>query len=90
MRDVFYTLLSVIGLADKSLHPGQDLTSTELNTAATDIYYAEAEKPYADYNWAPLRTVIKGKWKYIRAPSPELYNLENDWEENRRGAPQGA
>lgn len=40
--------------------------------------YAEAETPFIMNRWAPLRTVISGRWKYIHTTKPELYDLEAD------------
>ena len=28
--------------------------------------------------WAPLRSMRAGRWKYIDAPEPELYDLSTD------------
>lgn len=40
--------------------------------------YAEAESPFVLNRWAPLRTVISGRWKYIHTTKPELFDLEQD------------
>jgi choline-sulfatase len=40
--------------------------------------YAESFAPLLDFGWSPLRTVRYGRWKYIAAPKPELYDLQND------------
>src|SRR5204863_4333381 len=34
-----------------------------------------------EFGWAPLRAVRAGPWKYIAAPRPELYNVQDDTDE---------
>lgn len=38
----------------------------------------ESEYPLRAYGWAPLYGLIHERWKYIRAPSEELYDLVDD------------
>jgi choline-sulfatase len=33
---------------------------------------------YLNYGWSPICSLRGPRWKYIRAPEPELYNLSND------------
>jgi tetratricopeptide (TPR) repeat protein len=40
--------------------------------------YAEALLPLLHYGWSDLRVLRDGRWKYIQAPRPELYDLERD------------
>jgi arylsulfatase A-like enzyme len=40
--------------------------------------YAESFAPLLDFGWSPLRSVRDKRWKYIAAPKPELYDLQND------------
>jgi arylsulfatase A-like enzyme/Flp pilus assembly protein TadD len=40
--------------------------------------YAETYFPQFFMQWAPLRAVEAGRWKYIDAPEPELYDLSAD------------
>jgi choline-sulfatase len=44
--------------------------------------YAGSVHAHDAFGWAPLRSVQVGSWKYIHAPKPELYNLQNDPHEN--------
>jgi choline-sulfatase len=46
-------------------------------------FYAETFAPLLDFGWAPLRTMRAGGWKYIAAPTPELYDLTADPGETR-------
>jgi choline-sulfatase len=40
--------------------------------------YAESFAPLLDFGWSPLRSMRSGRWKFVAAPSPELYDLETD------------
>ena len=40
--------------------------------------YAEAVYPRYHFGWSDLRTLRAGRFKYIEAPRPELYDLEKD------------
>ncbi|MGH9315325.1 MAG: sulfatase, partial [Vicinamibacterales bacterium] len=40
--------------------------------------YAESLTPLLHYGWSDLRTIRDGRWKYILAPRPELYDLLRD------------
>ncbi|OGF59951.1 MAG: hypothetical protein A2Y62_07875 [Candidatus Fischerbacteria bacterium RBG_13_37_8] len=46
-----------------------------------DIIYAETFQPFLDYHWAPLFTIIHKRKKFIDAPNPEFYDLNNDFNE---------
>ena len=52
--------------------------------------YLESEFGFLTFNWAPLRGLRKGDWKYIRAPVPELFNLRDDPNELDNLAPGDA
>ena len=45
--------------------------------------FAESLVPLVHYGWSDLRALRLGSWKYILAPRPELYDLENDPGERR-------
>ena len=40
--------------------------------------YAEAVYPRYHFGWSDLRALRAGRYKYIEAPRPELYDLEQD------------
>jgi choline-sulfatase len=42
------------------------------------VAYAESLVPLLHFGWSDLRSIRRGKWKYIQAPRPELYDLETD------------
>lgn len=47
-------------------------------TATAGGIYMESDFGFLTFNWAPLRSLRQGDWKYIRAPTPELYRLTTD------------
>src|SRR5271169_4089268 len=44
----------------------------------TTYAYAETLFPKLNMGWAELRAMRTARWKYIRAPRPELYDLAQD------------
>ncbi|MGA1825432.1 MAG: tetratricopeptide repeat protein [bacterium] len=44
--------------------------------------YCESLYPKFTHNWSPLFGFRENNWKYIEAPSPELYNIKDDPKEN--------
>jgi arylsulfatase A-like enzyme/Flp pilus assembly protein TadD len=55
---------------------------------ANRALYAESFAPLLDFGWSPLRTIRSGGWKFVAAPTPELYDLTNDPGETRNVAAQ--
>ena len=47
------------------------------------VLYAESFAPLLDFGWSPLRTVRSGGWKFVAAPTLELYDLTRDPGETR-------
>ena len=45
------------------------------------LLYAESFAPLLDFGWSPLRSVREGRWKYVDAPRPELFDVAADPEE---------
>jgi len=43
-----------------------------------DPAFAESLLPLTHFGWSDLRVVRDGRWKYILAPRPELYDLDRD------------
>jgi arylsulfatase A-like enzyme/Flp pilus assembly protein TadD len=52
-------------------------------TMADEPVYAESLLPLLHYGWSDLRVLRDGRWKYIQAPRPELYDLAQDPGETR-------
>lgn len=73
LRDVAATLVAAFG-GDLS-----DLAATSLDLPATEEHaYVETKHTELMRGWAPLHGMRTTRWKYVRAPRPELYDLARD------------
>jgi tetratricopeptide (TPR) repeat protein len=71
------TLLDAAGVP--SSLPGRSLLPLARGTAeAAEPLYAETLAPRLDFGWSELRSWRDGRYKYIRAPRAELYDLDAD------------
>ena len=57
--------------------PGHDLFAPGGAAAGTPLY-AETLAPRLDFGWSDLRAWRDGRYKFIRAPRPELYDVAAD------------
>ena len=79
-EDVMPTLLDLIGrsvpgdIQGRTLVPLMTGAAGDLNLDA----YSESLYPRNHYGWSELRALRAGRFKYIAAPKPELYDLERD------------
>lgn len=85
LSDLAPTLLDLLGLDPlgetdgRSLLEGRDGGGPASPQEAGDrIVYLETLNTYLDNGWAPLYAARSHGAKYIRAPRPELYDLEED------------
>ena len=77
--DFLPTLLEVMGGRAPGYVQGLSLVPAfSGKSVATDISYAETLYPKMNMNWSELRAIRTNRWKYIRAPRPELYDLTSD------------
>jgi len=83
--DLFPTILDMAGVAE-----GIPRTSGRSLRAALagapleeEPAFAESLVPLVHFGWSDLRAVRDGRWKYILAPRPELYDLDRDPGEQR-------
>jgi choline-sulfatase len=85
--DILPTALDLLGvaptpgakLAGRSLAPGLRGGSTLAELPA----YAESLIPLLHFGWSDLRVLREGRFKYIAAPRPELFDLRQDPRETR-------
>jgi len=83
--DVTPTVIDLLGLPapdhveGRSVVPLMTGAARELDLAA----YAEAVYPRYHFGWSDLRSLTSGRYKFIEAPRPELYDLEQDPRETR-------
>jgi arylsulfatase A-like enzyme/predicted Zn-dependent protease len=77
--DILPTILDLMGWSGPADLDGWSLAPA-LTAAPFDRepVYAESEYPRAAFGWAPLAFLVDGDWKYIAAPSPELYDRSAD------------
>lgn len=85
--DLFPTILDLAGvplpapvraIAGRSLAASLRGVPTRLDEAPA---FAESLTPRIHYGWGDLRSVREGRWKFILAPRPELYDLARDPDE---------
>ena len=83
--DVAPTLLELAGVPGL---PGEIDGASLLGLAqgraeAPRVAYVESLATRLDFGWSPLVGLRSARWKYVRAPQPELYDLASDPGETR-------
>jgi arylsulfatase A-like enzyme/cytochrome c-type biogenesis protein CcmH/NrfG len=85
--DVAPTLLSMLSLPLPPTFQGESLVplmKASPKTASTDLpAYAETDYPHRAFGWSALRSLRSGKYLYVRAPRPELYDESEDNSDQR-------
>jgi choline-sulfatase len=71
--DVAPTILDVLHLAAPPSFDGTSLLGNSAHATYGESVYARDT-----FHWAALRSLRQGRWKYISAPHPELFDLEKD------------
>ncbi len=86
--DVAPTLLELLRLpASKDAEGTSFAAELRGETAARSPLWIESEYPLRSFGWAPLYGVVSGAWKYVQAPTEELFDLGQDpREETNRSA----
>ncbi len=79
LADLAPTIAHITGAALPGVD-GRDLVPLLEGAAGDSERAAYAESYYLNVllGWSPLRAVRTNRWKYIEAPQPELYDLQND------------
>jgi choline-sulfatase len=79
LLDVAPTILELAGIPVPSQMQGQSLLRTARASGdAGEPVYARTDFPHEAFGWSPLESWRTGKYLYIRAPKPELYDLSTD------------
>lgn len=77
--DVMPTILDCLSIPKLAAVTGRSikaaLTGNEIDSRPI---YAETDVPYLYSRWAPLRTIVNERWKYIKTTRVELYDLQSD------------
>jgi arylsulfatase A-like enzyme/Flp pilus assembly protein TadD len=78
--DLMPTVLDLVGLAPQAGIDGRSLARLVLHPGAEwhEVAYAETYFPRFHFGWQHLRAMRDGRWKYIEAPRPELYDVRQD------------
>jgi len=87
--DLVPTLHGLLGTAAPPAVAGRSLVPALRGGTAPpeQTAYAESLTPLLHYGWSDLRTLRDGRFKYILAPRPELYDLRDDPHELRNLEP---
>ncbi len=90
--DLMPTLLDLVGVQIPGAVQGQSLL--ELATGQVDdlnlLAYSESYYPRNHYGWSELKSLRDGKFHYIAAPRPELFDLAKDPLQQNNLAPKRA
>ncbi len=81
--DIAPTLLEIAAIPVPSQMPGQSLlriakSRSSGGSGADQPVYSRSDLPQRGFGWSPLESWRAGKYLYIRAPKPELYDLTAD------------
>ena len=87
--DFLSTLLEVMGgRAPENVQGVSLVPAFAGSSVASESSYAETLYPKMNMNWSELRAIRTNRWKYVRAPRPELYDLAADPHETKNVLPQ--
>lgn len=87
--DLAPTLLDLAGQPPLAGAQGQSLVAlVQRGSPGPSSAYGETYFPLLYMNWAPLRSIQDDRWKFIDAPTPELYDLSRDEHEQTNLAAQ--
>ncbi len=76
--DIAPTMLEIAACAVPSQMQGQSLLRIARGEAGEQAVYSRSDLPQRGFGWSPLESWRAGKYLYIRAPKPELYDLVAD------------
>jgi arylsulfatase A-like enzyme/Tfp pilus assembly protein PilF len=83
--DVMPTVLDLLGMPSPSGAAGRSLvgpmTGAGSASSAAQEAYSESLYPLNQFGWSDLKALRAGRYKYIEAPRPELYDLQSDPQE---------
>lgn len=77
--DIFPTVLDLVGIDAGGGVDGRSLVPLMAGgSLPPEVGYFESLYPYFAYRWSQLKGVRLSKWKYILAPTEELYDVSVD------------
>jgi arylsulfatase A-like enzyme/Tfp pilus assembly protein PilF len=78
LTDVAPTLLELTDLAVPESYDGASLVPFLVGEGSSRTAYTETFFPRFHFGWQELHALRTDRFKYIMAPQPELYDLQND------------
>ena len=81
--DLAATLLDLAGLPQDGMDGISQRSAIETGQASSRSAYSETFFPRYHFGWSELLSVTEERYRYIRAPRPELYDLREDPGEKR-------
>jgi choline-sulfatase len=77
--DIAPTLLEIAAIPIPPEMQGQSLLHiAKAGSSSNQPVYSRSDLPQSGFGWSPLESWRAGKYLYIRAPKPELYDLAAD------------
>jgi len=76
--DVMPTVLELLGVGKPPATQGVSLLPLARGVRLDLVAHSESWYPRYHYGWSELRSVQDGRFKFIEAPRPELYDLQDD------------
>ena len=85
--DIMPTILELMGWrAPAGVSGASFIAELDGSSVSGGASYGETDYPYDSFGWSKLRCLVEGRWKYIRAPVVELYDLSADPHETQNQA----
>ncbi len=84
--DIFPTVLKLCNISTGCTFDGKDLSDEIFGTASTEdsrSIYFESYLAYENFGWNKLQGIITDNYKFIKTTRNELYNIEQDWREEK-------
>jgi arylsulfatase A-like enzyme/Tfp pilus assembly protein PilF len=88
--DVMPTALRLLGIEPPKAVQGVSLLPLARGEKMALVAHSESWYPRYHYGWSELASVQDGRFKFIRAPRPELFDLPSDPSETKNRAGQDA
>ena len=85
--DVPATLLGLAGVSATGLDGESVLAALSGDRLREHTVYAETQYPRLHFGWSDLASAVDGRYHYIQAPRPELFDVSADSAERRNLAP---
>src|SRR5206468_6927054 len=82
------TLLRSTGIKDEMEKQFHSPSLLDRKSADEEPAYSETFYPFSSFGWSPLHSLVASRYRYIDAPTPELYDETSDPAEKNNLASQ--